>query len=77
MITYELWDTKKWRGYFRTTETIKGNHLAILDLKTNKTLLFAIKQQITSLSPTEYNVKTVIDVSRKSQRQISILNDFS
>lgn len=73
---YEVWNGKEVLGYYKTSNPIPGNHL-VLPYKTSngkvKTFTIPITYLFlndTGLPPT---FRVVLDVRRKSKRQINLL----
>lgn len=78
---YELWNGKRVLGYYRTLFPLRGTSLticetSILESSSNKKLrTFSVPFGLRVISDDgmDRTVRTVLDVRRKSKRQISIL----
>lgn len=79
---YELWTRKKQVGVFNTTSELFGNSLIVYESplfkqpygKKIKTIEFPLRTRVVFSKGPDMLIRKVIDVSRKSKRQIGILN---
>jgi hypothetical protein len=79
---YELWDGKNCRGYYYSHFLLRGNYLVVplyseykrpYKYQGIKDLKVPISFRVVLDDGINYHIKTVLDVRRKSERQIKLL----
>lgn len=78
---YELWNGKKVLGYYNTTSILMGSELIIHTISELKRIYgkyyeeikIPLTCRIIRKDATEYSVRTVLDVRKKSKRQRELI----
>jgi hypothetical protein len=79
--SYELWDGEKVLGHYQSLFPIYSNHLVVPELTTLKQpyskkvrqIKVPVTSRIISDTKVDIHIRIVLDVRRKSKRQIQIL----